>query len=71
MSKLQELAALLCLTLSGIAAQLGTTPEEAQRIAEDIIGTQYDFFEAKEKIEAAKRLNERSVTIKGYTFKLP
>jgi hypothetical protein len=70
MGKLEELAMMLGVFTAGIISQLGTTPEEAQRIADDIIGSYSDHFEAKEKIENAKRLSQNQVTIKGYTFKL-
>ena len=71
MNKLQDLGVMLGLAASGITMQLETTPEKAQQIAEDIIGTISDYRVAQENIENAKKSKQSKVTIKGYTFTLP
>jgi len=65
----KKLILMLGLFSAGISAQLQTDPKGAMKIAEEIVGTQYDYMEACKKVEEAKKQNANSVTIKGYTFK--
>lgn len=69
MSKLQELALMLGLSLATITAQLGSTPMEAQRIADEVLSSMYDVQVMKEKIEDAKRRSSHTINIQGYTVK--
>lgn len=54
MSKLEELAILVGLTVSGLILQLGSGDSyKAERIAADIISSCRDVQEMREKIESA------------------
>ena len=52
MSKLEELALLLGLTLMGLMGQIGTSdPVKAEEIARDILSSCHDVQEMRERIE--------------------